>query len=90
MFQIILKNILKNLQISKTKIARYVKTHPEELLPEYEVSLWMDANIIISSNVVYECFVKHYDYGTLVATMKHTKWNCVYDEMFSVLCSHSF
>lgn len=70
----------------QTKIARYVKTHPEELLPEYEVSLWMDANIIISSNVVYECFVKHYDSGTLVATMKHTKWNCVYDEMFSVLC----
>lgn len=70
----------------QTKIARYVKTHPEELLPEYDASLWMDANIVICDKSVYDCFIKKYDSNVLVATMKHTLWNCVYDEMFSVLC----
>ena len=40
----------------KTRIARYVKTHPEELLPEYEATLWMDANIQIVSSKVYGRF----------------------------------
>lgn len=69
-----------------TKIARWVKTHPEELLSEYESSLWIDANILISSSAVYECYINHYKSETLVATMKHKLWDCVYDEMFSVLC----
>ena len=30
-----------------TRICRFVKTHPEELLQGYEFSIWMDANIQI-------------------------------------------
>lgn len=69
----------------QTKIARYVKTHPESLLHEYEASLWMDANIRIASNCVYERFVELFEKGVLVASVKHTGWDCVYEELFKVL-----
>lgn len=70
----------------QTKIARWVKTHPEELLSEYEASLWIDSNIIIIHSVVYERFIEHYSSDTLVSTMRHAFRNCVYDEMFMILC----
>lgn len=67
------------------KIARFVKTHPELLLPEYDASLWMDANIIIASNYVYNRFFELYQSGVSLASVKHPGYDCVYDEMFSVL-----
>lgn len=70
----------------QTKIARWIKTHPEQLLPEYEASLWMDANISICHEDVYTYFIHHFQNGTLVATMKHKLWDCAYDEIFWVLC----
>ena len=70
----------------QTKIARWVKTHPEELLPDYEASLWVDSNIIIAQDFVYERFVEHFRKNTLIATMRHAFRNCVYDEMFNILC----
>ena len=69
----------------QTKIARWVKTHPEELLDEYEASLWIDSNIIICSEIVYHQFIDHFDKNTLVATMKHHRRSCVYDELFELL-----
>ena len=35
-----------------TRIARYVKTHPEELLPEYEATLWLDSSLQIISQYI--------------------------------------
>lgn len=69
----------------KTKIARWVKTHPEQLLPEYEASLWIDSNIIIINNLVYKRFVELTSGDSLIATMKHSLRQCVYDEMFEIL-----
>lgn len=69
----------------QSKIARYVKTHPESLLPEYEASLWLDANICIAGKEVYDRFVELFEKGTLVASVKHLAYDCVYNEMFSVL-----
>lgn len=70
----------------QTKIARWVKTHPEELLGEYDASLWVDSNIIITSSFVYDRIAQLYQDGILVSTMKHFKRNCVYEEMFEILC----
>lgn len=67
------------------KVARYVKTHPETLLPEYEASLWMDANIRIKGKNIYDRFVELFEKGCLIAAVKHTAYDCVYNEMFSVL-----
>lgn len=69
----------------KTKVARYVKTHPEALLPEYEASLWLDANIRITGKEIYDRFVWLFENNTLVASVKHLAYDCVYNELFSVL-----
>ncbi len=69
----------------QSKIARYVKTHPESLLPEYEASLWMDANIRIASNFVYDRFIELFETDAMIAGVKHLAYDCVYEEMFSVL-----
>jgi len=34
------------------KIARYVKTHPHTLLPECDVSLWIDGNIVLKPTFI--------------------------------------
>lgn len=70
----------------KTKIARWVKTHPEQLLPEYEASLWIDSNIIIVDDIVYKRFGEIISEGSLVATMRHSLRQCAYEEMFEILC----
>ncbi len=69
----------------KAKVARYVKTHPETLLPEYEASLWLDANVRITGDAVYERFIELYKIDSAVASVKHLAYDCVYNEMFSVL-----
>lgn len=69
----------------QTKIARYVKTHPESLLPQYEASLWHDANIRIKDQCVYDRFVELFEKKVAVASVKHPGWDCVYEELFRVL-----
>ena len=68
------------------KIARYVKTHPETLLPDYAATLWMDANIQIVDSWVYERFIELYNQGVQLASVKHPERDCIYEEMFTV-CS---
>lgn len=51
----------------QTKIARWVKTYPEELLGEYDASLWVDSNIIITGSFVYDRIVQLYQDGIKVA-----------------------
>ena len=68
----------------KTRIARYVKTHPEELLPEYEATLWMDANLQIISSKIYDRFLELYENNADVASICHPFRDCIYDEAFEV------
>lgn len=71
-----------------TRICRFVKTHPEELLSEYEASLWIDTNICIRTLYVYERFIELQCSNTLVASMNHPWRDCIYDEAFEVMCLH--
>lgn len=68
-----------------TRICRYVKTHPEELLPGYDASVWMDSNIRIMTSAVYERIVELYESGSLIASMNHPLRDCIYDEAFEVM-----
>lgn len=68
-----------------TRICRYVKTHPEELLPEYDFSVWMDSNIQIVAPFVYERSIELYETETLLATIYHVARQCIYDEAFEVM-----
>ncbi len=69
----------------QTKIARYVKTHPEELLPEYDYSVWMDLNVLIKSNLIYTKVTELIQQNILVSSMYHLGCQCIYEEMFRVL-----
>ena len=68
-----------------TRIARYVKTHPELLLPEYEASVWIDMNVLIKTDYLYKRVAQMYDEGILVSSMCHPGNDCIYEEAFSVM-----
>lgn len=68
----------------KIKIARWVKTHPEQLLEAYEFSVWMDANIQIKTDYIYKRTVELFDKKDLISTVIHPIRNCIYKEMFVV------
>ena len=68
----------------KIRIARYVKTHPHELLPEYKATLWMDSCIQICSSELYERVVELSGRNIDVAAIKHPKRDCIYEEAFEV------
>jgi len=74
----------------KTRIARYVKTHPHELLYQYKATLWMDANVQIVSRNIYERFIQLYEVGADVASICHPFRNCIYDEAFEVSYSKKY
>ena len=58
--------------------ARYAKLHPHLLLPEYELSVFMDANLCITSPVFYERVS-----GCMSAfgVLEHPQRDCVYEEL---------
>ncbi len=72
----------------QTKIARWVKTHPEELLPGYECSLWLDANIQVASPDVYVRVVELMDAGVPMASMWHHLRNSILEEALQVVSSN--
>ena len=68
-----------------TKIARWVKTHPEELLPDYECSLWIDAREIIKSRYVYDRVIALFNSNELISTHINPELVCIYQEMLSMI-----
>lgn len=68
-----------------TRICRYIKTHPEELLPGYLFSIWMDSNVQITSRFVYDQSVALYNREVLFASMWHPVRDCIYGEAFAVM-----
>jgi len=68
-----------------TRICRYVKTHPEELLKEYDVSVWIDSNIQIMTDYLYRRVIKLDEENVLVSALWHPARHCIYAEAFAVL-----
>ena len=71
-----------------TKIARYVKTHPEELLSDYVLSVWIDASVVIKSNYIYEQAVFLSKSNYLISTHIHPELTCIYQEMLGICLAH--
>lgn len=65
----------------QTKIARWIKTHPGILLPEYAYTIWIDANIQIKSQEIYEHFVELAENTTSIACRIHPERNKIIDEI---------
>lgn len=69
----------------RTRICRYVKTHPEEMMPGYEVSIWMDSNVQILTDYFYKRIVELDEKDVQVSSMWHPTRHCIYEEAFAVM-----
>ena len=58
--------------------ARYAKLHPHLLLPEYELSVFMDANLCIEGPDFYDKISACSD---SLAFLEHPERDCVYEEL---------
>jgi hypothetical protein len=63
--------------LENVRNARWHKTHPHVLFPEYEVSLWVDANIDLISDGIFRMFGES---GNKIMTAGHFSRDCIYDE----------
>ncbi len=66
---------------SHTRVARYSKLQPHVVLPEYEYSVWMDANILIKGEEFYEKVNAKIAEGAKMAFVPHPSRDCVYEEI---------
>lgn len=58
--------------------ARYAKLHPHLLLPEYDLSVFMDANLCITGTEFYDRISAC---GDSIAFLEHPERDCVYEEL---------
>ncbi|MCF6355618.1 MAG: glycosyltransferase [Candidatus Polarisedimenticolaceae bacterium] len=62
-----------------TRIARYYKLHPHTYLKEYDVAVWVDANILIRKDINY--LVEAFQQGNKpLGIFTHYQRNCTYSE----------
>jgi len=60
---------------------RWHKMHPHELFPEYEKSLWLDANIDILDKTFFDDIEKLIQNSIKISIAPHPYRNCIYDEL---------
>ena len=67
-----------------TRMSRYPKMHPNELLKEYKASLYIDANIQILQQRLYDRIIELYDQQIDWAGAAHPcHRDCIYDEIYA-------
>ncbi len=72
-------------QPSPTLLCRYAKTHPRILLPDYEYTLWVDANVDIMQNGLFEVIDEKMVSGILLSGIRHPETDCAYEEAVRVV-----
>lgn len=65
--------------------SRYVKCLPTRVLADYEASLYLDANIQITTDKVYNRFFDLLGKGTDWGGIKHPDQGCVYGEICAIV-----
>lgn len=68
--------------LSDAKKNRYVKTHPHEFFPEYDISIYIDGNVIQNGDV-NELIEKECTEGSIFF-YKHPYEDCIYDELYTL------
>ena len=63
-----------------TRVARFVKTHPHMLLEDYDIAIWIDANIMIQGDI-YPLVEDFLASAKPVAAVPHPKRKSVYEEV---------
>lgn len=64
-------------KLDNVRNARWHKTNPHVLFPEYESSIWIDANINILSVGLFDILSRM---NKPIITVKHFARNCIYEE----------
>ena len=67
-----------------TRLSRYPKMHPNELFGEYAASLYIDANVQITGQHIYDRVVECYKQGLDWAGIQHPFRDCIYDEAYVI------
>jgi len=75
--------IVANLQ----RLSRYPKMHPHILLKDYDYSLYIDANVEIMDNTIYQNIKQLIPNGIELAGMDHLEVDCAYEEGLRVITS---
>lgn len=64
--------------------SRYPKLQPHEVLPEYDISLYVDANVNILTPYIFKRIEELLKEGVLLAGVKHQFRDCLYEEGYRV------
>lgn len=65
-------------------LARYIKTHPHELLPQYDAWIWVDSNIVFTDSFVCERFDEWYRSSAIIAACPHPATDDVYEHIYEM------
>jgi hypothetical protein len=68
----------EDLDLSDVKRQRMVKTHPNWVLPDYDITVWIDANTDVDQKL-YDYIEKNKD--NEITFKKHPDRDCIYDEL---------
>lgn len=68
-----------------TRLSRYVKINPHLVFPEYDYSVWIDANIQIIKKEFYDVIRGWVRKGGILAQVPHVERDCVYEEIIECL-----
>jgi len=71
--------------LDNTKNARWHKTHPQLLFPDYEISVWVDGNLNILTPYLQKLLLS--GKGALRVPVHYSR-NCVYEEIKAVVSHH--
>lgn len=74
-----------NINSDNSKINRYYKMHPHEVLKEYDYSLYVDANIDIKTSYIFECIEQCIKENIYLSIPKHYQRDCIYDEAIEII-----
>lgn len=85
---------IRKLEFSKldnVRNARWHKVNPHILFPEYQYSLWIDANISVNNSNIFKKCQKYINENIDIAVPLHPNRKCIYDEADAVksLCIDS-
>jgi lipopolysaccharide biosynthesis glycosyltransferase len=76
---------LSDERLSATKRNRWHKMHPHILFPTYEESIYVDGNINILTNYIFDQITKR---DSCILLPQHFRRNCTYHEIEALLNSH--
>lgn len=72
--------------LSPILLARYIKTHPHELLPQYDAWIWVDSNITFSDSFICYRFKNWYNSPAIIAACPHPATDDVYEHIYEMCC----